>query len=99
MKSTSIPGGLKRLLSIDLAFWGGSVVIKLVDYDDDDDDDDDGIAGSNPSELIKLVDYFLNLFPVFTLSTNFPIIAITLRCRLQYFTANVDSTLAQSLCH
>ena len=97
MKSTSIPGRLKRLLSIDLAFWGGSVVIKLVDYDDDDDDD--GIAGSNPSVLIKLVDYFLNLFPVFTLSTNFPIIAITLRCRLQYFTANVDSTLAQSLYH
>ena len=99
MKSTPIPGGLKRLLSIDLAFWGGSVVIKLVDYDDDDDDDDDGIAGSNPSVLIKLVDYFLNLFPVFTLSTNFPIIAITLRCRLQYFTANVDSSLAQSLYH
>ena len=74
------------------------------DGDDDgrlwpSDDDDDGIAGSNPSVLIKLVDYFLNLFPVFTLSTNFPIIAITLRCRLQYFTANVDSTLAQSLYH
>ena len=98
MKSTSIPGGLKRLLSIALAFLGGSVVIKLVDYDDDDDDDD-GIAGSNPSVVIKLVDYFLNLFPVFTLSTNFPIIAITLRCRLQYFTANVDSSLAQSLYH
>ena len=89
-----------------------SVVIKLVDYDDgydpdsddnaNDDDDDDDLgcnAGSNPSVLIKLVDYFLNLFPVFTLSTNFPIIAITLRCRLQYFTANVDSTLAQSLYH
>ena len=130
MKSTSIRGGLKRLLSMDLAFFGGSVVIKLVDYDGDDgdarsnpsvlimlvdyddgydrdsdddandDDDDHGCnAGSNPSVVIKLVDYFLNLFPVFTLSTNFPIIAITLRCRLQYFTANVDSTLAQSLYH
>ena len=84
-----------------------SVLIKLVDNDygydrdsdDDANDDDDDHAGSNPSVLIKLVDYFLNLFPVFTLSTNFPIIAITLRCRLQYFTANVDSTLAQSLCH
>jgi len=39
--------------------------------------------GSNPSVLIKLVDYFLNLFPVFTLSTNFPIIAITLRNNLE----------------
>ena len=52
MKSTSIPGGLKRLLSIDLAFWGGSVVIKLADYDGDDGD-----ARSNPSVVIKLVDY------------------------------------------
>ena len=129
MKNTSILGSLKRLLTIALAFLGGSVVIKPVDYDDedgdagsspcvlikmadyddgydrdsdanDDDVDDHGCnAGSNPSVVIKLVDYFLNLFPVFTLSTNFPIIAITLRCRLQYFTANVDSTLAQSLYH
>ena len=45
--------------------------------DDDDYDDDD--TGSEPSLGIQLVDYFLNLFPVFTLSTNFPIIAITLR--------------------
>ena len=29
--------------------------------------------------LIEVIDYFLALFPVFTLSTNFPIIAITLR--------------------
>ena len=86
------------------------MVIILADYedgydrdsDDDANDDDDDLecnAGSNPSVVIKLVDYFLNLFPVFTLSTNFPIIAITLRCRLQYFTANVDSSLAQSLYH
>lgn len=32
---------------------------------------------------IKAFEYFLNLFPVFTLSTNFPIIAITLRNNLQ----------------
>ena len=41
--------------------------------------DDDIDPGSKPSLGIHLVDYFLNLFPVFTLSTNFPIIAITLR--------------------
>jgi hypothetical protein len=29
--------------------------------------------------LLEVIDYFLALFPVFTLSTNFPIIAITLR--------------------
>ncbi|XP_053607117.1 transmembrane protein 104 homolog [Plodia interpunctella] len=33
--------------------------------------------------LIKIVEYFLTLFPVFTLSTSFPIIAITLRNNLQ----------------
>ncbi|XP_037091660.1 transmembrane protein 104-like [Pollicipes pollicipes] len=31
----------------------------------------------------RVLDYFLTLFPVFTLSTNFPIIAITLRNNLQ----------------
>ncbi|XP_043208660.1 transmembrane protein 104-like isoform X1 [Amphibalanus amphitrite] len=31
----------------------------------------------------QLLDYFLSMFPVFTLSTNFPIIAITLRNNLQ----------------
>ena len=53
MKSTSILGGLKRLLSIALAFFGGSVVIKPVDYDDDEDGD----AGSSPCVLIKMADY------------------------------------------
>jgi amino acid permease len=33
--------------------------------------------------LLEVIDYFLNLFPVFTLSTNFPIIAITLRNNLE----------------
>ena len=32
---------------------------------------------------MKVIHYFLSLFPVFTLSTNFPIIAITLRNNLQ----------------
>ncbi|KAH8406411.1 hypothetical protein KR222_005844, partial [Zaprionus bogoriensis] len=33
--------------------------------------------------LIIVVDYFLSLFPVFTLSTSFPIIAVTLKFNLQ----------------
>nr|KAG5713689.1 hypothetical protein BaRGS_024737 [Batillaria attramentaria] len=32
---------------------------------------------------VKFIEYFLALFPVFTLSTNFPIIAITLRNNLK----------------
>merc|ERR1712158_87061 len=32
---------------------------------------------------MKVIHYFLSLFPVFTLSTNFPIIAITLRNNLE----------------
>jgi len=39
-------------------------------------------AGTNPGLATLLADYFLALFPVFTLSTNFPIIAITLRSNL-----------------
>lgn len=35
------------------------------------------------SILLKMVEYFLSLFPVFTLSASFPIIAITLRNNLQ----------------
>lgn len=35
------------------------------------------------SIFLKGIDYFLTLFPVFTLSTSFPIIAITLRNNLQ----------------
>ena len=33
--------------------------------------------------FMKSIHYFLSLFPVFTLSTNFPIIAITLRNNLK----------------
>lgn len=35
------------------------------------------------AELLIVIDYFLALFPVFTLSASFPIIAITLRNNLQ----------------
>ena len=35
------------------------------------------------AELLLVIDYFLALFPVFTLSASFPIIAITLRNNLQ----------------
>ncbi|KAM7353143.1 transmembrane protein 104 homolog isoform 2-T2 [Cochliomyia hominivorax] len=35
------------------------------------------------AELLVVIDYFLALFPVFTLSASFPIIAITLRNNLQ----------------
>ena len=37
----------------------------------------------NPITNVQFLQYFLALFPVFTLSTNFPIIAITLRNNLQ----------------
>lgn len=46
------------------------------------------------SVLLKFVEYFLTLFPVFTLSASFPIIAITLRNNLQTLfldTARYDS--------
>jgi len=40
-------------------------------------------SGTTPSLPLQIADYFLELFPVFTLSTNFPIIAITLRNNLE----------------
>lgn len=33
--------------------------------------------------ILRALDYFLTLFPVFTLSTNFPVVAVTLRSNLQ----------------
>ena len=39
--------------------------------------------GSNPITNVVFIEYFLTLFPVFTLSTNFPIIGITLRNNLK----------------
>ncbi|XP_050346312.1 transmembrane protein 104 homolog isoform X1 [Nymphalis io] len=41
------------------------------------------VPTDNENILLEIVEYFLALFPVFTLSTSFPIIAITLRNNLQ----------------
>ena len=38
---------------------------------------------STSEYFVYVLDYFLTLFPVFTLSTNFPIIGITLRNNLE----------------
>lgn len=46
------------------------------------------------SIILKAVEYFLALFPVFTLSASFPIIAITLRNNLQ--TLFLDTTRIES---
>ncbi|XP_053694923.1 transmembrane protein 104 homolog [Sabethes cyaneus] len=46
------------------------------------------------STFLKAIEYFLALFPVFTLSTSFPIIAITLRSNLQ--TLFLDTTQLDS---
>lgn len=46
------------------------------------------------SVLLKSIEYFLSLFPVFTLSASFPIIAITLRNNLQ--TLFLDTTRLES---
>ena len=43
----------------------------------------DDVGGQLPVTQVKLFQYFLALFPVFTLSTTFPLIAITLRNNLQ----------------
>ena len=40
-------------------------------------------SGEHVAFLLVFIQYFLSLFPVFTLSTNFPIIAITLRNNLR----------------
>lgn len=41
------------------------------------------VPKDNENIFLEIVEYFLALFPVFTLSTTFPIIAITLRNNLQ----------------
>lgn len=42
----------------------------------------------------KIADYFLALFPVFTLSTNFPIIAITLRNNIDTIASDASERIA-----
>ncbi|KAJ0177076.1 hypothetical protein K1T71_007085 [Dendrolimus kikuchii] len=41
------------------------------------------VPTDNDNIFLKIIEYFLTLFPVFTLSTSFPIIAITLRNNIQ----------------
>lgn len=41
------------------------------------------VPTDNENIFLEVIEYFLALFPVFTLSTSFPIIAITLRNNLQ----------------
>ncbi|ODM97788.1 Transmembrane protein [Orchesella cincta] len=54
-------------------------------------------ANANISILMKVINYFLALFPVFTLSTNFPIIAITLKNNLKsLFNIHDDSGMGLS---
>jgi len=47
-------------------------------------------SGGRGTWLALVIQYFLSLFPVFTLSTNFPIIAITLRNNLKSLFQIVD---------
>lgn len=41
------------------------------------------VPTDNENIILEIIEYFLALFPVFTLSTSFPIIAITLRDNIQ----------------
>lgn len=52
--------------------------------------DTDDSSGFN---VLKLVEYFLALFPVFTLSASYPIIAITLRNNLQILFRDISNVL------
>ncbi|XP_055606067.1 transmembrane protein 104 homolog [Uranotaenia lowii] len=51
-------------------------------------------SSDQDSIFLKTIEYFLALFPVFTLSASFPIIAITLRSNLQ--TLFLDTTQIES---
>ncbi|XP_033333594.1 transmembrane protein 104 homolog [Megalopta genalis] len=51
-----------------------------------------GDCSTSNNVFIILIEYFLSLFPVFTLSTSYPIIAITLRNNLQSLYLNDDSS-------
>ncbi|XP_011639469.1 transmembrane protein 104 homolog isoform X1 [Pogonomyrmex barbatus] len=51
-----------------------------------------GDCSKSENIFMLLVEYFLALFPVFTLSTNFPIIAITLRNNLQSLFLKEDTS-------
>lgn len=49
-------------------------------------------CSTNQNFFLVIVEYFLALFPVFTLSTSFPIIAITLRNNLKSLFLKKDET-------
>ncbi|XP_068973834.1 transmembrane protein 104 homolog isoform X1 [Bombus flavifrons] len=51
-----------------------------------------GDCSKSNNIFIILIEYFLSLFPVFTLSTSFPIIAITLRNNLQSLFLSDDTS-------
>ena len=51
-----------------------------------------GDCSKSNNIFIVLIEYFLTLFPVFTLSTSFPIIAITLRNNLQSLFLHEDTS-------
>lgn len=55
-----------------------------------------GDCSKSNNIFMLFIEYFLALFPVFTLSTSFPIIAITLRNNLQSLFLNED--VAYNLC-
>lgn len=55
-----------------------------------------GDCSKSNNIFMLLIEYFLALFPVFTLSTSFPIIAITLRNNLQSLFLNED--VSYNLC-
>ncbi|XP_032677461.1 transmembrane protein 104 homolog isoform X1 [Odontomachus brunneus] len=55
-----------------------------------------GDCSKSNNIFMLLIEYFLALFPVFTLSTSFPIIAITLRNNLQSLFLNED--MSYNLC-
>lgn len=55
-----------------------------------------GDCSKSDNIFMVFIEYFLTLFPVFTLSTSFPIIAITLRNNLQSLFLNED--VSYNLC-
>ncbi|XP_062126017.1 transmembrane protein 104 homolog [Drosophila sulfurigaster albostrigata] len=50
------------------------------------------------SGLYVVIDYFLSLFPVFTLSTSFPVIAVTLKNNLQILFLDMSRYESYNLC-
>lgn len=53
-------------------------------------------SGSDESFIFKFIEYFLTLFPVLTLTTTFPIVAITLRNNLQTLFVDKSQIEAQN---